>query len=156
MWKTNTIEQEIDRIRLEIYEEIKNLTPAQRAERTNRIAEAAAKKYGFKIVASADEKATRILTIRGKRVMLDVDLAEMYGVSVQALNQAVERNAVRFPNDFMLRLMPEEAINGCRYAFTAEGVVMLSTVLNSKEAIQINVAIIRSIPAEDFDFYISP
>ncbi|MCL1926409.1 MAG: hypothetical protein FWF95_04660 [Syntrophorhabdaceae bacterium] len=56
MKTSNTIEQEINRIRLEIYEETKNLTPAQRVERTNKIAEVAAQKYGFKIVASAKEK----------------------------------------------------------------------------------------------------
>jgi len=56
MKKPNTIEQEINRIRLEIYEETKHMTPAQRAEHTNKIAEAAAVKYGFKIVPSANEK----------------------------------------------------------------------------------------------------
>jgi len=59
MKTNNTIEQEIDRIRLEIYEETKDMTPAQRAERTNKIAEAAAKKYNFTLVKRANEKSRR-------------------------------------------------------------------------------------------------
>lgn len=101
----------------------------------------------------------RILTIRGYRVLLDSDLAELYGVSTSRLNEAVKRNSVRFPEDFMFRLTAEEhgslishfAISkpgkgGRRklpYAFTEQGVAMLSGVLNSLRAVQVNIAIMR-------------
>jgi hypothetical protein len=102
----------------------------------------------------------RILSIRGYRVMLDADLAVLYGVTTGALNQAVKRNAERFPGDFMFRLTAEEGANlksqivisngwgGRRrslpLAFTEQGVAMLSGVLNSSRAIQANVAIMRA------------
>ena len=102
----------------------------------------------------------RILSIRGYRVMLDADLAVLYGVTTGALNQAVKRNAERFPGDFMFRLTAEEGANlksqivisngwgGRRrsfpLAFTEQGVAMLSGVLNSSRAIQVNVAIMRA------------
>ena len=101
----------------------------------------------------------RILTIRGHRVMLDVDLAELYGVATKRLNEAVRRNAARFPEDFMFQLAAGEAeslrsqfatSNGrggrryLPYAFTEQGVAMLSSVLNSKRAILVNVAIMRA------------
>ena len=107
---------------------------------------------------------TRILTIRGQRVILDTDLAEMYGVTVKAFNQAVKRNAGRFPDDFMFQLASEEA-NSLRsqfvtlkigrgqhrkylpYAFTEQGVAMLSSVLNSERAAQVNIAIMRAFVA---------
>jgi hypothetical protein len=104
----------------------------------------------------------RILTIRGRRVMLDADLAELYGVTTGALNQAIKRNAERFPKDFMFRLSREEA-DSLRsqfvilkeagrgkhrkylpFAFTEQGVSMLSGVLNSPRAIQVNIAIMRA------------
>lgn len=100
-----------------------------------------------------------ILWIRNQKVMLDSDLAELYGVSTKALNQAVKRNADRFPDDFMFRLNAEEADNlksqfvtasshgGRRnlpYAFTEQGVAMLSSVLRSQRAIQVNVQIMRT------------
>ena len=102
----------------------------------------------------------KIYEIRGQRVMLDRDLAEMYGVLTKALNQAVKRNIDRFPSDFMFQLTNEETQNwksqivtsnsikmGMRrnpYAFTELGVAMLSSVLNSKTAIQINMGIMRA------------
>ena len=102
----------------------------------------------------------RIYEIRGYRVMIDRDLAEMYQVETKALNQAVKRNIERFPNDFMFQLTDEELQNwksqivtsnsvrmGLRhkpYAFTELGVSMLSSVLNTKTAIQININIMRA------------
>jgi len=101
----------------------------------------------------------RILTIRGHRVLLDADLAVLYGVTTGALNQAVKRNTERFPGDFMFRLTAEEGANlksrivisngwgGRRrslpLAFTEQGVAMLSSVLNSERAVQVNIAIMR-------------
>jgi len=100
-----------------------------------------------------------ILLIRGQRVMLDRDLAAMYGVSTGNLNKAVQRNLDRFPADFMFRLTAEEArasrfqigilkrglnIKYLPYVFTQEGVAMLSGVLRSPRAVQVNVAIMRA------------
>ncbi|NDE09980.1 MAG: ORF6N domain-containing protein [Chitinophagia bacterium] len=102
----------------------------------------------------------RVLVIRGVKIMLDKDLAEMYGVSTAALNQAVKRNISRFPDDFMFQLSSESfkslisqnviskriGRGGTRklpYAFTEQGVAMLSSVLNSETAIQVNIQIIR-------------
>lgn len=103
---------------------------------------------------------SKIYEIRGQKVMLDRDLAELYGVETRALNQAVKRNIERFPDDFMFQLTGDEfeiwksqivitnSINmGMRrkpYAFTELGVAMLSSVLNSKTAIQINMGIMRA------------
>lgn len=101
----------------------------------------------------------RIYLIRGHKVMLDVDLALLYGVSVSRLNEAVKRNRVRFPADFLFQLTPGEgsslisqiAISKGRggrrtppYAFTQEGVAMLSGVLHSPRAIAVNVQIMRA------------
>jgi hypothetical protein len=100
----------------------------------------------------------KIYIIRGQKVMLDRDLAEMYGVEVRVLNQAVKRNSIRFPEDFMFRLTKEEDDSlrsqfvilkrgkHSKYfpnAFTEQGVAMLSSVLNSETAIQVNIQIIR-------------
>jgi len=102
----------------------------------------------------------RVLGIRGVKIMLDKDLAAIYGVSTAALNQAVKRNISRFPDDFMFQLSSEnfkslmsqnviskrEGRGGTRklpYAFTEQGVAMLSSVLNSEIAIQVNIQIIR-------------
>ena len=106
---------------------------------------------------------SKIYEIRGQKVMLDRDLAEMYGVLTKVLNQAVKRNPDRFPEDFMFQLTNEETQNwksqivttnsikmGVRrnpYAFTELGVAMLSSVLNSKTAIQINMSIMRAFVA---------
>ena len=106
---------------------------------------------------------SKIYEIRGQKVMLDRDLAEMYGVQTKALNQAVKRNIERFPEDFMFQLTTEETQNwksqivttnsikmGLRrnpYAFTELGVAMLSSVLTSKIAIQVNIGIMRAFVA---------
>jgi len=97
----------------------------------------------------------KIFMLRGMKVMLDRDLAELYGVETRILKQAVRRNKERFPDDFMFELSQEEFKNwrsqsvisnsdkmGLRYppmAFTEQGVAMLSSVLNSKRAIQVNI-----------------
>jgi len=101
----------------------------------------------------------RIYEIRGERVMLDRDLAELYEVENRALKQAVKRNLDRFPNDFMFRLTEIEVGNmvsqnvipsksyfggALPYAFTEQGVSMLSSVLKSKKALQVNIAIMRT------------
>jgi hypothetical protein len=103
------------------------------------------------------EKA--ILSLRGQRVMLDRDLAELYGVRAIALRQQVKRNRRRFPDDFMFQLTTEEveamvsqnvipslrSLGGSLpYAFTQEGVAMLSSVLRSQRAIEVNIAIMRA------------
>jgi len=101
-----------------------------------------------------------IFLIRGQKVMLDVDLAKLYGVTVGRLNEAVKRNSKRFPLDFMFRLDLQElrdlksqiAISSSRwggrrqqpYAFTEQGVAMLSSVLNSERAVQVNIEIMRA------------
>jgi hypothetical protein len=100
----------------------------------------------------------RIYLIRGEKVMLDVELATLYGVATKNLNKAVRRNLARFPGDFMFQLTEEEVENlrfqfgtsrwgGRRYrpyAFTEHGVAMLSSVLNSPRAVQVNLSIIRA------------
>jgi phage regulator Rha-like protein len=101
-----------------------------------------------------------IYTVRGQKVMLDEDLAQLYGVETFNLNKAVKRNAERFPSDFMFQITKEEYNNllfqsgisktthgGRRYmpyAFTEQGVAMLSSVLNSNKAIEINISIMRT------------
>jgi hypothetical protein len=101
-----------------------------------------------------------ILLIRGHRVLLDVHLATLYGVTTKRLNEQVSRNRSRFPEDFMFQLTSEEDASlrsqyatskkgrgGRRYApyaFTEQGVAMLSTVLNSERAIQVNIEIMRA------------
>ncbi len=101
---------------------------------------------------------SQILLIRGQKVMLDRDLAKLYGVPTKVFNQAVKRNIKRFPKDFMFQLTKEEVENwrsqsvtsswgGRRYlpyAFTEQGVAMLSSVLNSERAIQVNIQIMRA------------
>ena len=96
--------------------------------------------------------------IRGKKVMLDMDLAKLYEVETRVLKQAVRRNMERFPEDFMFELTEDEIHNltshfvisrwgGQRYkpfAFTEQGIAMLSSVLKSKTAIQINISIMRA------------
>jgi len=100
-----------------------------------------------------------IFTIRNKKVMLDSGLAALYEVEVKKLNQAVKRNAKRFPADFMFRLTKNEfseLVTNCDhlqnlkfrstlpYAFTEQGVAMLAAVLNSQKAIDINIQIMRA------------
>ncbi len=109
-----------------------------------------------------------IILLRGKKVMLDKDLAELYGVQTKVLNQSVKRNIKRFPSDFMFQLNKKESeslkyqssgprsqivtlkngrgrnIKYSPYVFTEQGVAMLSSVLNSERAIQVNIQIIRT------------
>ncbi len=101
----------------------------------------------------------RIFLIRGCKIMLSLHIAELYGVETRVLNQAVKRNRSRFPNDFMFQLTIDEAEwlvsqnviphskyfgGSLPYAFTEEGVAMLSTVLKSERAIQMSIAIMRA------------
>jgi uncharacterized coiled-coil protein SlyX len=103
---------------------------------------------------------SRILVIRRQKILLDSDLAALYQVETGALNRAVRRNSERFPEDFMFQLTPEEmeslrcqsgiskSPRGGRrfrpYAFTEQGIAMLSGVLTSKRAVEVNVAIMRT------------
>ncbi len=127
------------------------------------------KDMDFATTVPAPAIESRILLIRGQKVMLDSDLAELYGVPTKALNQAVKRNLDRFPEDFMFRLGLDEArhlhclrsqsvtlneTDGTHgrgkfrkyspYVFTEHGVAMLSSVLSSERAIAVNIAIIRT------------
>lgn len=140
---------------------------------------------GSDALIPAERIAARIFLIRGEKVMLDTDLAELYGVTTGALNQAVKRNPERFPADFMFQLTDDELLSllrsqnvtsklknefkslirkdilksqnvisneeigkgGRRYlphAFTEQGVAMLSSVLRSPQAVQVNIAIMRT------------
>lgn len=113
-----------------------------------------------KSIAITDESViNKIYLIRGKKVMLDRDLAEMYGVETRRLNEQVKRNEKRFPNDFMFQLTEVEleewksqnatsnkermGLRKLPNAFTEQGVAMLSSVLNSETAIEVNIQIIR-------------
>lgn len=107
---------------------------------------------------STDTIVTKIFEIRGKKVMLDHDLARLYGVSTGQLTRQVKRNIDRFPSDFMFQLTKNEFKNlicqsgtsswgGTRklpYVFTEQGVAMLSGVLHSKRAIHVNILIMRA------------
>lgn len=112
-------------------------------------------------IVHAPQIAGKILYLRGTRVLLDSDLAKLYGVRTAALNQAVQRNKERFPEDFMFQLNEKEVsalryqigtskIQGrggrryAPYAFTEQGVAMLSSVLRSSRAVQVNIAIMRT------------
>jgi phage regulator Rha-like protein len=110
-------------------------------------------------IATVEQIEQAILLLRGQKVMLDRDLAALYGVETKNLNKAVRRNLARFPADFMFQLTVDEAdalrfqfgtlkrgqhFKYLPYAFTQEGVAMLSSVLNSQRAIQVNVAIMRA------------
>jgi len=126
------------------------------------------------IIPKPENLASLVLAIRGEKVLLDTDLAELYGVEARALNQAVARNRNRFPDDFMFQLTPEEwervrsrtvtasdakggnssqSVMSTRkhrgiayrpYAFTEQGVAMLSSVLRSQRAVEVNIAIMRT------------
>jgi len=124
----------------------------------------------FTSIAIPDELLEQtILLIRGHKVILDRDLARLYGVSTKALNQAVKRNVDRFPDDFMFQLTMDEAsaelvpmterlrsqivtLKKARgthmkyqpYAFTEHGILMLSSVLKSQRAVQVNIQIMRT------------
>lgn len=139
------------------------------------------------IIPKPENLASLVLAVRGEKVLLDTDLAELYGVEARALNQAVARNRNRFPDDFMFQLTPEEwervrsqtvTASGAKggnssqsvmsgkegeplrsqtviskgkggrryipYAFTEQGVAMLSSVLRSQRAVEVNIAIMRT------------
>lgn len=100
-----------------------------------------------------------IFLVRGQKIMLDYELADLYGVATKTLNQAVKRNTKRFPDDFMFQLNFQEVrrlrsqsvtlkrgqhIKYRPYAFTEHGILMLSSVLNSERAIQVNIEIMRA------------
>mgnify|MGYP001559560223 CR=1 FL=1 len=101
---------------------------------------------------------SKIFLVRGKKVMFDKDLAELYGAETEQLTRQVRRNMDRFPEDFLLQLTREEFRNLIRhfgrsswggtrklpFAFTEHGILMLSSVLNSKRAIQVNIQIMRT------------
>lgn len=112
-------------------------------------------------IVTLDQVERRIYEIRGHKVMLDSELAVLYGVETRVLNQAVRRNLDRFPDDFMFELTRDEFGNlisqtvtsssrsygGRRklpLVFTEQGVAMLSSVLNSERAVQVNIAIMRA------------
>ena len=103
--------------------------------------------------------ASKILFIRGQRVIIDADLAELYGVATKVLNQAVKRNAARFPEDFMFRLSSQEkqeVVTNCDhlnklkfskalpFAFTEHGAIQAANVLNSTQAADISVYVVRA------------
>lgn len=110
-------------------------------------------------IVTATNIESKIYTIRGQGVMIDSDLAEMYGVETKRLKEQVKRNIERFPDDFMFQLTSEEAVALSRsqnatlkqgqnvkylpFAFTEHGVLMLSSVLRSEQAIEVNISIMR-------------
>src|SRR5882672_281829 len=111
-------------------------------------------------IALARKVGSKIQVLRGQRVILDTDLAELYGVSVKQLNQQVKRNARRFPDDFVVRLSAKELANlrsqivtsssshgGRRYlpnAFTEHGAIMAASVLNSERADEMSIFVVRA------------
>jgi len=118
------------------------------------------KRVGMKrVVKDKGRLEVLILFLREERVLLDADLAEIYGVSTKALNQAVKRNAERFPNDFMFQLSDvekQEVVTNCDhlsrlkyskvrpYAFTEHGALMVASVLNSDRAIAMSIYVIKA------------
>lgn len=116
------------------------------------------KKRSIAQLISQEAITNKIILLRGKKAMLDRDLAKLYGVTTGNLNKAVKRNIERFPEDFMFQLTKDEGktlsfqIGSLKrgqhqkylpYVFTEQGVAMLSSVLRSKRAIQVNIAIMR-------------
>jgi hypothetical protein len=113
---------------------------------------------GSSALIPAERIDSRIYLMRGHKVLLDFDLAELYGVETKALNQAVKRNLAHFPDDFMFRLSAAESaairsqiVTASRrnlrfepYAFTEQGVTMLSGLLNSPRAVAVNIEIMRA------------
>lgn len=111
-----------------------------------------------KSIVPAEQIENCIYLLRGQRVMLDIDLAMLYGVETKTLNRAVKRNLPRFPEDFMFQLSIKEfeslryqfgtSKRGGRryppYVFTEQGIAMLSSVLHSRRAIQVNIEIMRA------------
>lgn len=113
---------------------------------------------GKKRIIPDETVMNKIIMVRNQRVMIDRDLAELYGVTTKQLNQQVKRNSKRFPEDFMFQLSEEEkneVVTNCDhlkslrfspnlpFAFTEHGAVMLASVLNSERAIEANIQIIR-------------
>lgn len=111
------------------------------------------------MLASSERIERTILLIRGQKVMLDADLAELYGVATKVLNQAAKRNRDRFPDDFMFQLTAEEkdeVVTNCDhlarlkfspvlpYAFTEHGAIMAASVLNSPRAVEVSVFVVRA------------
>lgn len=109
-------------------------------------------------IIRTEQIADRILVLCGQKILLDHDLAVLYGVQTRVLNQAVKRNAARFPEDFMFSLTRDEIVRVSQavtssgdlkfskrvHAFTEQGVAMLSSVLRSERAVQVNIAIMRA------------
>jgi hypothetical protein len=115
-----------------------------------------------KEIIQVDQIARRNRQLRGEKVLLDYDLAALYGIETRALKQAVRRNFNRFPSDFMFELSAEEIetvvsqfviLNRRKFggaklmAFTEQGVAMLSSVLNTRRAVMVNIAVAREEPA---------
>lgn len=112
---------------------------------------------GAELIVTEEFIMSKILLIRDQKVMIDRDLAHLYGVTTGNLNKSVKRNLFRFPDDFMFQLTKEEfeilifqngtsSWGGTRklpYVFTEQGVAMLSSILNSEQAIKVNIHIIR-------------
>jgi len=113
----------------------------------------------MKELITNDTIEQRIFLIRGQKVMLDHDLAELYGVTTKHLNRQVKRNILRFPGEFMFQLTPEEKeqlvpiwhrfkarkhTSTLPYAFTEHGITMLSAVLNSERAITISILVVKT------------
>lgn len=110
------------------------------------------------IIPKPENLAKLVVLVRGEKVLLDADLADLYDVATKVLNQAVKRNLERFPEDFMFQLTPEEwegmrsqfvtssrrKLTAIPYAFTEQGVAMLSSVLRSQRAVEVNIAIMRT------------
>lgn len=110
------------------------------------------------IIPKPENLAKLVNVVRGEKALLDADLADLYGVATKVLNQAVKRNLDRFPADFMFQLTPEEwermrsqtvtssrrKLTAIPYAFTEQGVAMLSSVLRSQRAVEVNIAIMRT------------
>lgn len=110
------------------------------------------------LVPGPEHLARLVSVVRGEKVLLDSDLADLYGVTTKALNQAVKRNQERFPADFMFQLSADEwaqmrsqtvtasrrNIAAIPNAFTEQGVAMLSSVLRSQRAVEVNIAIMRT------------
>lgn len=110
---------------------------------------------GVRAATSQEIIEQKIFVLRGCKIMLDKELAKLYGVETGALNQAVKRNSKRFPKDFMFQLSRKEVkrvsqfviplkFSNRVYAFTEQGVAMLSSVLRSERAIRVNIAIMRA------------
>lgn len=112
----------------------------------------------MKSLVAMEAVEKKILLIRGQKVILDVELAELYGVTTKAFNQAVKRNIDRFPKDFILQLTTDEAltirsqsvtaskrnIRYLPYAFTEHGIIMAASILNSQRAIDASVYVVRA------------